>query len=495
MGIVQKQAVKNTILSYIGLVLGYVNIIILYPAYFTLEQFGLIQLIQSISVVYAQFCAFGLINIIIRYFPFFKTEDRKHQGFVTWVTLIMISGFFLITLIYIIFRPLIIDAYIERSGIFIEYYYVLVPLSFVSLIFNVFESFVRSIHRTVFAAFLRDVFFRLLTTIGIFLVFLKFISFPQFVLYFVLANFLIAILLILQIIQSKQFKFIIDIKSIKFKKIREILKYGMFTLLAGSSYFFAQNIDKIMLGSMVGLEIVGIYSVFLYIATVVIFPARSIYRITVPIVAECWKNNDIKKIADIYRRTSLILMIFGSIIYIGIYINSENISHFLKPEFRANFIFYLFLGLSFLIDMTGGMNSDIINTSPKYKFDALFNIIYMVLCIALNYIFIKIFGGLGAAIAIALSMFVFNFIKWLFLFKAFRLQPFNGKNLSVLLIGIITMIVGLYFPVIKNLYFDILVRSSIAVIIFFGLLILLKVSDDITEKFQKYKNKLLPQKS
>jgi O-antigen/teichoic acid export membrane protein len=490
LGIVQKQAFSNTILSYIGLVLGYINIIILYPAYFTLEQFGLIQLIQSISVVYAQFSAFGLINIIIRYFPFFKTEDRKHQGFISWITLIMICGFFVVTLIYIIFRPFIIDAYIERSKIFIEYYYILIPLSLFTLIFNVFESFVRSIHRTVFAAFLKDVFFRFLTTVGIFLVFLKLITFPQFVLFFVLSNSFISILLILQIILSKKFKFIIDFRSINFTKVREILKYGMFTLLAGSSYFFAQNIDKIMLGSMVGLEIVGIYSVFLYIATVVIFPARSIYRITVPIVADCWKRNDINQIQDIYRRTSLVLMIFGSIIYIGIFINKDNISHFLKPEYSTNFIFYFFLGLSFLIDMTGGMNSDIINTSPKYKFDALFNVIYMILCIILAYIFIKLFSGLGAAIAIAVSMFIFNFIKWLFLFRAYKLQPFNGKNLLVLLIGVITILTGLYIPVIRNIYIDIFVRSSASVIIFFGLILFFNVSDDIKEKFTEYKMKI-----
>jgi len=403
----------------------------------------------------------------------------------------MFAGFFLITLIYIVFKPLIIDAYIEKSRIFIEYYYVLIPLSLFTLIFNVFESFVRSIHKTVFAAFLKDVMFRLLTTAGIFLVFFKIITFPQFVIYYVLSNAFIAILLISQIIYSKQFRFIIDYNSIKFKKVGEILKYGMFTLLAGSSYFFAQNIDKIMLGSMVGIEIVGIYSVFLYIGTVVIFPARSMYRITVPIVADCWKNNDIEQIRNIYRRTSLLLMIFGSIIYIGIFINKDNISYFLKPEYRANFIFYYFLGLSFLIDMTGGMNSDIINTSPKYKFDALFNLIYMVLCVILAYIFIKIFGGLGAAIAIALSMFVFNFIKWAFLFRSYGLQPFNRKNLSVILISLITLIIGLYIPLINNIYADILVRSSVVAVIYFGLVILLKVSDDITEKYHKYKNKLL----
>jgi len=366
LGIIERQALKNTIFSYIGLVLGYLNVIVLFPAYFTIEQFGLIQLIQSISVVYSQFSAFGLVNIIVRYFPFFKSEDKKHSGFVAWTMLIMIAGFLVITLIYVIFRPLIISAYIERSSMFVEYYYILIPLSFFTLLFNVFESYVRAIHRTVFAAFLKDVVFRVLITAGIFLYFFKLISYESFVLYFVLSNTIIAFILILQYIISREFKFSFNLKTIPFLKIREILKYGMFTLLAGSSYFFAQNIDKIMLGSLVGLEVVGIYSVFLYVATVIIFPARSLYRISVPIIANCWKNNDTEQIKMIYRRSSLILMILGSIIYIGIFVNMDNISHFLKPGYRENFIFFVFLGLSFLVDMTGGLNSDINNYSEYH---------------------------------------------------------------------------------------------------------------------------------
>jgi O-antigen/teichoic acid export membrane protein len=352
---------------------------------------------------------------------------------------------------------------------------------------------VRAIHRTVFAAFLKDVVFRVLITAGIFLYFFKIISYESFVLYFVLSNTIIAFILILQYIISREFKFSFNLRTIPFLKIREILKYGMFTLLAGSSYFFAQNIDKIMLGSLVGLEVVGIYSVFLYVATVIIFPARSLYRISVPIIANCWKNNDTEQIKMIYRRSSLILMILGSIIYIGIFVNMDNISHFLKPGYRENFIFFVFLGLSFLVDMTGGLNSDIINTSPRYRYDTVFNLVYMVSCVLLNFIFIKLMGGLGAAVAMAIAMFFFNFLKWAFLKWKYNMQPFGFKNLMVLIIGGISLAAGWYFPVLKNLYIDILVRSALTSVLYFGLIYIFKVSDDINGKINKIL-KLLPVK-
>ena len=43
MGVVQKEAIKTTVLSFIGLSLGYVNKAILFIALLTVEQVGLMN--------------------------------------------------------------------------------------------------------------------------------------------------------------------------------------------------------------------------------------------------------------------------------------------------------------------------------------------------------------------------------------------------------------------------------------------------------------------
>lgn len=472
------------------MVLGYVNIIILFPAVFSEVEFGLIQLLAGMGVVYSQFSALGLVNIIVRFFPFFRSDDKKHDGFIFFVMLLTVVGFTLITLLYVIFKPVISDYYIENSALFVDYYYWLIPISFFLLVFLVFDSIVRAIHKTVFSAFLRDVLFRGLTTLGIGLVFWQYLDFEDFLLYYVIIHGVVMILLLGQIILSKEFKPAFRSETLTKLKVREITGYGLFSLLAGSSYFLAQNIDKIMIGSMVGLETVAVYSVYIYIATVIIFPARSLYRIAIPTITEAWKDNDLDLIRSMYRRTSLILMIIGSILYIGIFVNKENILHFIQPDYRAGFDYFIFLGLAMLIDMTGGMNSDIIGTSVKYKFDALFNAIYSVLCISLNVVFINLYGALGAAIATAISMLIFNILKWSFLYKVYDMQPFGIKNILVIIVGLMSFAVGWYLPVMGNVFVDILYRSTITAGIFFGLILLLKVSSDLNEKFDKYAKKL-----
>jgi len=472
------------------MVLGYANIIILFPAVFSEMEFGLIQLLAGMGVVYSQFSALGLVNIIVRFFPFFKSDDKRHDGFLFFVMLLTVVGFTLITVLYVIFKPVISAYYIENSALFVEYYYWLIPISFFLLVFLVFDSIVRAIHKTVFSAFLRDVVFRVLTTLGIGLVFWQYLDFEEFLLYYVIIHGVIMIILLGQIILSREFRPAYRSETLTKLKVREITGYGLFSLLAGSSYFLAQNIDKIMIGSMVGLETVAVYSVYIYIATVIIFPARSLYRIAIPIVTEAWKDNNLDLIRSLYKRTSLILMIVGSIIYIGIIVNKENILYFINPDYREGFSFFIFLGMAMLIDMTGGLNSDIIGTSVKFRFDALFNAIYSVLCIVLNVIFINLYGALGAAIATAISMLIFNILKWAFLYKVYDMQPFGLKNLLVIVITVMSLLVGWYLPHLGNVYADLLYRSVITAAVFFGAVILFKVSSDLNEKFDKYARKL-----
>jgi O-antigen/teichoic acid export membrane protein len=94
-------------------------------------------------------------------------------------------------------------------------------------------------------------------------------------------------------------------------------------------------------------------------------------------------------------------------------------------------------------------------------------------------------GGLGAAVATMVSMLLFNFLKWIFLKWKYNMQPFGVKNLLVLIIGIISLLAGLYFPKIDNLYLDLAVRSSLTALVYFGLLFIFKVSEDINNKIYK----------
>jgi O-antigen/teichoic acid export membrane protein len=216
---------------------------------------------------------------------------------------------------------------------------------------------------------------------------------------------------------------------------------------------------------------------------------RSLSKISVPIIANCFKENDLKQISDIYKRTSLIQLVFGCLIYVGVIINKQNLFYFLKkPEYIDSFTIFYFVGIAVLIDISVGLNSEIIVNSPKYKFDPLFNIVLLLVSVTANYLLIPVFGGVGAALAAIASFFAFNFIKWLFLVINFKMQPLGYKQLVVIGIAVITYLAGIAIPLMSNVFVDGIVRSGVAILIYAGLTLLLNVSPDLNERFTVYKN-------
>lgn len=492
MGIVSKQATVNSILYYFGVFLGYVNVIILFPAYFTSEQFGLVQLMVSISFIYSQFSSVGLIYGINRYFPFFKSEDKKHRGLLTYITIISTAGFIILTLLYIVFKPFIINLYIEKSRLFTDYYILIIPLSFFTLAFNILEALARVILKTGFSNFLREVLLRLLITSGIIFFILKIFDIEIFIYYYVLTYGIVAVFLLFQIIFSKEFRIVFSFKHLEKLKFFDFLRYNLYNLFSGAAMFVGQKVDVLIIGAMLGLAQLGAYSLYFYIASVIYIPMKSLSRITFPIIADHWKSNDTKSINTIYKKTSVIQLIFGMLIYIGVIINRHNLFALLKKnDYIDNFWIFPFVGLAILFDVTTGLNSDIISNSPKFRYNALFNIIFLVSTIIGNIILIPYLGVIGAAIAIAIAFFIFNFIKWLFLYKHYGMQPLNYRQLIILLISIIALLVGEILPAISMIYLDILYRSLIVTIIFGTAVYMFKLSEDLNEKFLIYYNKYL----
>src|SRR5215217_4283948 len=114
MGIVKAQAYKNTIISYLGMVVAYVNTVLLFPFVFpdSTSEYGFYNLIIGISVLYSLVASMGIPSILAKYFPFYRTDDGRHSGFMHWSALVSIVAFLAATGLYVIFKPVILAAYI-----------------------------------------------------------------------------------------------------------------------------------------------------------------------------------------------------------------------------------------------------------------------------------------------------------------------------------------------------------------------------------------------
>lgn len=486
MGIVKKQAYKNTFVSYAGMAIAYVNTVLLFPmATTSTAQYGFYNLVISVSVLYSLVSSMGGPSIIAKYFPFYRTDDRKHNGFIFWIAGLALAGFIVATLLYVILKPVILGAYTTNSPLFVHFYYYLIPLSFFVVAFNYLEMTGRVVYITIYSNVLQNVVLRALTACYLLMIYFNWISFQDFIFLYIGSNGLISLLLLISIAASG--KFSRGISDYRFKEIqkREIINFGLFTLVSSSVYVLLQKVDTLMLSSMVGDSIQGAYSWYFNIAILISVPAQALSRTTYAIVADSWKSKNMANIAEVYEKTSIIQMVVGCLLFIGIIINRENLyaiarnKEYTDPKY---FSLFLVIGFGFLVDITGGLNTYIITTSHKYRLITALIIIASIFCIGLNYLLIPKYKGLGAAISYLLTTAGLNFVTWFYIKYRFKMQPFTYKHLVVIAVSIISYFAGSYFWRMPNLYLDIAARSAITAIVYISLCFMFKISEDINDK-------------
>jgi hypothetical protein len=100
MGFIQKDALLATLITYVGIALGYLNRGVLFLVLFTSQQIGLISLITTIGLLFAQLTNLGSIYVTWRFFPFFRNAERKNYGFLLMNCLIILVGISIFSGIY-----------------------------------------------------------------------------------------------------------------------------------------------------------------------------------------------------------------------------------------------------------------------------------------------------------------------------------------------------------------------------------------------------------
>jgi O-antigen/teichoic acid export membrane protein len=238
--------------------------------------------------------------------------------------------------------------------------------------------------------------------------------------------------------------------------------------------------------AMLGLAANAIYTTAFYVATVIEIPKRALSQITMPLISKAFEQNQIKEVANLYRKTSINQLIIGSLLLIGVWINLDNIFD-LMPK-GENYVLgkwvVIIVGAGKLMDMLFGPSSEIIVLSKYYRFNIVLIIILAAIVIFSNNILIPRYGIEGAAWGSAFALVTFNVIKFIFIYTKFGIQPFEWATLKVLMIGVITLLINTVVFKIDNTLIDIAFRSIIITVLFSSLILWTRASADANGIFR-----------
>lgn len=492
MGIVEKQGIKGSAYSYIGTVVGFVTAGLLLPNILTPAENGVLDLLVAWSLVFATLATLGLNNATNRLFPWFRDPASRHHGFsgiLFWVTL---AGFLLSLILFFVLRPWIIADSEGQSDLFIRYVDYIIPLTAFTAIFLVVDIYYAMLMNAVKGIFLKEFLQRVFILIVILAFVVRLFHFDGFVLFYTVALSLPGIIIAIMLLRDGEFTFRPDFGHLDKSLSRQMFSVASYGIIIAFSNILIQYIDRIMINSYLGLIPTGIYGRVFFFGALVSIPIRAVSKISAVVVAEQWKDNDHEGINRLYRDTSLHQLLFGLLIFIGLWGNITNVTHILPEVFSSGKYVVFWIGLANLFIMASGISGAIMTTSKYYRTLALFVVLFGALVIGTNLIFIPLYGISGAALASAVSAFAYGLMRYFFLWARYGMQPYTWKHALAILIAAVAYLPALLIPdlngeahKILRLIADIIIRSSAISVVFIGLTLFLKVSPDLNERWKK----------
>ena len=162
MGIIIRQSIKGTIVNYVGIAIGFFTTFFVLTRFLTAEEIGLTRVLIEAATLIAGLAQLGTNSSIVRFYPYFKDEAHKDHGFFFWSLAVPLVGFLVVGTLYVCLKSVICGVFSEKSSLFVNYYYFVLPLAFFLLYMTIFETNANVLMRIVVPKFVREVVVRVL---------------------------------------------------------------------------------------------------------------------------------------------------------------------------------------------------------------------------------------------------------------------------------------------------------------------------------------------
>ena len=480
MGIIQRQSLKSSVISYLGVGIGILSTLYIYPH--ALEVIGLFRALFDSAVLIGIVVMMGSSASAIRFFPRYKDDATGHNGLLSW--LLLVSGAcFLVFLLAYPFLGHWLNEFVfhDKNEMYAHLVVYIIPLTFLLALINLLSRYISN--------------FRLITIPAIFDQLTIKITLPVIVFSY-LQGWLTVEGVVVAIIASFTFSAFGLIYYLKHlgewrltkpaiwrdkTALKEYARYSWYGLLGGVGSQVAFRIDSLMISGMIQFQAAGVYSISLALSEVISKPMRALTAISGPLLATHIENNNLDEVKNIYRKSALNMTIIGVGLFLMIWTVLPYIFNMMpNPDvIRQGTYVVFFLGLSQVFDMMTGVNNEIISYSKYYRFTLYLTLLLAGMNILANLLFIKLYGLPGAALATCLSMFIFNVVKLVFIKVKFGFYPFTPRVLVAICFGVSAWFISYLLPETRMNMVNLLYKGAVFVTLFGVAIWRFHVSPDI----------------
>ena len=439
---IRRQSIISSILIYVGFAFGALNTYLFTRegGPFTKEEYGLTGIFMAIGSIMMSIAAFGMPSYVNKFFPYYKDNlPKKQNDQVTWAFLVSLFGFILVMLAGLLFKDVVIQKF-SNSPQLVEYYYWIFPFGLGLTFFGVLEVVAWHNHKSVLSNFLKEVNLRVLVTILFVLLSVSVIrDYDMFIKVYSFLYLVIALILFIYLFATGRINFTLKVSKVTRRFFPKIATLTLFVWGGTLVYNLASVADTIIISGVLpnGAAAAGLFTFAQYLTSLIQAPQRSIVAASVAHLSQAWKDKDLAKIDRIYHRSSINQLIFSLAMFCLVWLNYNDaiISFDMQKDYLAALNVFLFMGLMRIVDMGTGVSGQIIATSTSWRFDFVTGIILLAITLPLMWVLTVRYGLVGPAIANLIAFTIYNLIRYIFLLRKYKMQPFTIKSLFAVMLA------------------------------------------------------------
>lgn len=443
MGVVIRQSIKATVFNYIGAFIGFLTTFFILTKFLQPEVIGLTKVMYEVAALVAGFAQLGISASAMRFFPYFQNSNNGHNGFFFYLMLVPAIGSILFIGVFLLLKSQVIDFFIDKSALLVDYYYWIIPLILFLTFGTVVETYINILMKIVVPKFIKEIGIRVMLLAVYFCYALGWINLTGLVTGFVLIYgcAMLAYMYYVSMITPLSFKH--DNSFIDKNLRRDILRYTLVLIIGAVGGNIIPQLDIFMVSSNMGLEYAGIYTIAMYMGVVIELPSRSITAISKPLAANALKEGNMERANQLYRQVALHQLMISSTLFLLIWINIDNIFDILPngEVYEAGKWVVFFIAMARILVTTLEFGGVLISFSKYYYWGLYITFFLTVLTVFTNSVFIPRWGISGAAMATFLTCMVsYSFQQWIVLRKV-KGNPYSvGILKQVLLVGVLFLV-------------------------------------------------------
>lgn len=438
MGVIAKQSIKGTIVTYIGVAIGAFTTLFVQTRFLTTEEVGLVGAMIDTATFFISLAQLGTFSSIIRFFPYFKNE-RGHHGFFLWTILVPLLGFMVVGLIFYLCRMPIGAWFGQKSPLFVHYYYLILPLSFFMLYQFVFETGANVLMHIVLPRAVREIGLR----VGLLVLYLLYaagvLSMDGFMLSICGVYAIASLINLIYLFHLEPLDLRPDWAFLRENKavVKQYVRYSLLLVLTALANGLAPILSALFITAKMGLSFTGIFKIATNIAVMVSIPCRSMSAIASPQLASAMKQDDKEQCSRLMQQCCSNLLLVGLFILLIVWVNVDLIYHVIPngDVYGTARLTVLILMLAQLTMAVFSVTVSTLSYSRYYGFSLLFSFLLTAGLIVANSVCIPLWGMNGAAMSTWMCYAAYYVLVVATVCIATKTSPFHRNQIWMLLLA------------------------------------------------------------